>query len=639
MPSRYLQSGLLTLLWASDAIAQGGSLPWLSPVYPLYTQPLAFGSEISPNTVPNSDGSLLDYYEVEIKPVDVQIYPNLGKTKLVGYNGEVPGPTFRMRQGREAVVRFINKGTLANSVHLHGSYSRAPFDGWADDTTDPGQYKDYYYPNRQNARTLWYHDHAIDHTAKNAYFGQAGFYILSDAQEDALGLPSDKFDLPLALAAKRYNSDGSLWDPEANGETTSVFGDVIHVNGVPWPYHNVEPRKYRLRFLNTGISRSYQLYFESSDAAGKQIPFTVFASDAGLTLNPVQTNDLYISDAERWEVIFDFTSYAGKNVTVRNSRKVAADEDYNSTDQVMRFVVGDKVSDPSRTDNLPNGLPQTLRNVPFPPAHAPTEYNFKFEHSNGKWEVNGITWSAGIDQRILAKPERGAVQKWTLANSAGGWSHPIHIHLVDLQITARSGGRGALMPYEKVALKDVMWLDVNEQIDVVARYAPWDGVYMFHCHNLIHEDHEMLAAFNVTALADFGYNETTRFIDPMDPQYRAVSFNDDDYAKRNGPFSESEIKKKLDWFVKLDAYNKVDEVEKALAEYWSTHKSGATASATRSATGSATGSKASSTGAASATKTTSDDKKTTSATTPAPTTLKTSTTGDNQKGKNTSTSR
>lgn len=62
------------------------------------------------STVPNSDGSLLDYYEVEIKPVDVQIYPNLGKTKLVGYNGEVPGPTFRMRQGREAVVRFINKG-------------------------------------------------------------------------------------------------------------------------------------------------------------------------------------------------------------------------------------------------------------------------------------------------------------------------------------------------------------------------------------------------------------------------------------------------------------------------------------------------------------------------------------------------
>ncbi|ORY14545.1 oxidase cueO precursor [Clohesyomyces aquaticus] len=581
MQSRLLQSGL-AFLWANTALAQGGGFPWLSPVYPLYTQPLAFGDEIQPKyTVTNSDGSPLDYYEVDIKPVQVQIYPNLGKTRLVGYNGQVPGPTFRMRQGREAVVRFVNHGDRANSVHLHGSYSRAPFDGWADDTTEPGQYKDYYYPNRQNARTLWYHDHAVDHTAENAYYGQAGFYILSDAQEDSLGLPSGNYDLPLALAAKRYNTDGSLWDPEANGETVSVFGDVIHVNGVPWPYHKVEPRKYRMRFLNTGISRSYQLYFESSDAVGKQIPFTVFASDAGLTLNPVQTNDLYISVAERWEVLFDFSAYAGKNITLRNNRKVAADDDFNSTDSVMRFMVGDTVTDTN--NNLPNGLPQKLRDVPFPPAHAPIEYAFKFERSNGKWE------------RILAKPPRGAVQKWSLANSAGGWSHPIHIHLVDLQIVSRTGGRGALMPYEKVALKDVMWLDVNEQIEVVARYAPWDGVYMFHCHNLIHEDHEMLTAFNVTALADFGYPETTHFIDPMEPRYRAVDFSESDFQGRSGPFSATSIKDKCNFFISLDAYSKVEEVESALVDYWASHTAPGTVGPSASSKAvSATSSKASS---------------------------------------------
>lgn len=138
--------------------------------------------------------------------------------------------------------------------------------------------------------------------------------------------------------------------------------------------------------------------------------------------------------------------------------------------------MGKSVSDTS--NNLPNGLPQTLRSVPFPPAHASTEYNFKFEKGGGGWRINGITWS-DVNQRILAKPPRGSVQKWSLENSAGGWSHPIHIHLVDLQIVSRSGGRGAVMPYEKVALKDVMWLDTNEKIDVVARYAPWDGIYMF----------------------------------------------------------------------------------------------------------------------------------------------------------------
>lgn len=101
----------------------------------------------------------VDYYEIDIKPVDVQIYPKLNKTRHVGYDGIVPGPTFMMEKGKEAVVRFVNHADRANSVHLHGSYSmfnpssfhvlgidrlspgRAPFDGWAEDTTEPGQYK------------------------------------------------------------------------------------------------------------------------------------------------------------------------------------------------------------------------------------------------------------------------------------------------------------------------------------------------------------------------------------------------------------------------------------------------------------------------------------------------------------------
>jgi bilirubin oxidase len=50
------------------------------------------------------------------------------------------------------------------SVHVHGQYNRAPFDGWAADMTAPGQYKDYYYPNAQNARTIWYHVSLEHHT-------------------------------------------------------------------------------------------------------------------------------------------------------------------------------------------------------------------------------------------------------------------------------------------------------------------------------------------------------------------------------------------------------------------------------------------------------------------------------------------
>ena len=68
-------------------------------------------------------GRTINYYEVEIKPFQQQVYPNLGKANLVGYDGISPGPTFRMEKGTVAVVRFINHATLDISVHLHGSYS------------------------------------------------------------------------------------------------------------------------------------------------------------------------------------------------------------------------------------------------------------------------------------------------------------------------------------------------------------------------------------------------------------------------------------------------------------------------------------------------------------------------------------
>lgn len=249
---------------------------------------------------------------------------------------------------------------------------------------------------------------------------------MQDAAKRALNLPSGAYDIPLALAAKRYNADGTLWDPEANGETVSVFGDVIQVNGQPWPYLAVEPRKYLFRFLDTSISRSFQLYAEADTKVGTRIPFSVIGSDAGLLASPVSTTQLDISMAERWEVVFDFSGYAGQNVTLKNTGKVGADDDFDGTDRVMRFVVGNSV-----TSNDGNGaLPSTLRSVPMPPAKTTVDRSFEFQRTGGEWKVNGVTWADGPEARVIAKPQRGAVELWELKNSAGGWTHPIHIHLI-----------------------------------------------------------------------------------------------------------------------------------------------------------------------------------------------------------------
>jgi len=287
------------------------------------------------------------------------------------------------------------------------------------------------------------------------------------------------------LSSKQYNPDGSLYSPAS--ETDSLYGDVIQVNGQPWPFLAVEPRKYRLRFLNAAVSRTFELYFQRSTGSATKIPFQVVASDAGLLSAPAVTENLYISVAERYEVVFDFAGFAGQNVTLRNSRGVGGDVDYLHTDKVMRFVVSEARAPAGDT----SVVPAILREVDFPRPSRPGQVDrrFKFDKTNGVWTINGAGFK-DVNNRVLANVPRGKVEVWELQNGgAGPDTHPIHVHLVDFRVLWRSGGRGRpVYNYEIQGLKDVVWLDAGETVRVEAHYAPWDGVYMFHCHNLVHED-------------------------------------------------------------------------------------------------------------------------------------------------------
>ncbi|PVI06720.1 Cupredoxin [Periconia macrospinosa] len=549
---------------------------WESPEYPLlFRSPLPIPPVLQPKLKMTNPvtGKEMWYYEMEIRPFTQQVYPTLRPARLVGYNGISPGPTIIVPRGTESVVRFVNNADKENSVHLHGSPSRAPFDGWADDLTFPGQYKDYYYPNNQAARFLWYHDHAIHITAENAYFGQAGAYLITDPAEDALGLPSGygEFDIPLVLASKYYNQDGTL--QTSVGEDQSLWGDIIHVNGQPWPFFNVQPRKYRLRFLNAAVSRNFALYFVRTTATNTRIPFQVIATDAGLTTHPVQTSDLYVSVAERYEIVFDFSAHAGQTIELKNfpqANGIGTDDDYEHTDKVMRFVVG---NDPVNDDST---VPSSLRPPTAPleinsPASTGIDHHFRFHRSNSEWRINDVGF-ADAKNRILAKVPRGKIEIWELENGSGGWTHPIHIHLVDFKVLERYGSESTrgVMPYESAGLKDVVWLGRHETVLVEAHYAPWSGVYMFHCHNLIHEDQDMMAAFNVTELANWGYNETD-FSDPEDPRYAAKPYNKADFTGRSGPFTNEAIEKTIADLALEQPYSQLQEVEKALEEAWATN--------------------------------------------------------------------
>lgn len=271
--------------------------------------------------------------------------------------------------------------------------------------------------------------------------------------------------------------------------------------------------------------------------------------------------------AERYEIVFDFSAYAGQAVELRNLPKaggIGTDDDYLNTDKVMRFIVSSTpVEDPST-------VPDVLRSsVPFPVSGTPNTINhhFRFHRSNGEWQINNVVF-ADVDNRVLAKVPRGTTEIWELENSSDGWSHPIHVHLVDFRVLARTDGNRAVMPYEAAGLKDVVWLGRGETAIVEAHYAPWDGVYMFHCHNLIHEDNDMMAAFNVTALSNFGYNETTTYLDPMEARWRAKAFGAGDFEARTGAFSDDAIAAAVKELAEEDPYSHVADVNDALDNYW-----------------------------------------------------------------------
>ena len=451
------------------------------------------------------------------------------KTPVFGYNGMIPGPTIRVSHDHPIIVNQTNllhvpppsypnasmpsrytsdPWKRSTSTHLHGSASLPQYDGYASDITMPGQVKTYFYPNCQEARTLWYHDHGVHHTSQNAYNGLAGMYILHDEHEQSLGIPQGRYDVPLVIKDAMFATDGTLIYDD-NSES-GVYGDVILVNGVPWPEMVVERRKYRFRFLNASISRSYRWQLHDGRSA---VPMTVIGTDAGLMPRPAGVSSFRHGMAERYEVVIDFAKYPDNALLTLKNLSLPNNIDEDTTGYAMRFRVrGDATS----LEN--NALPGEL--APAPVAECMTfseqgllkagvkKREFKFIRTNSHWTINGKTWEDVIDSDYtfcMAEPEQDSIEIWDLTNTSGGWFHPVHIHLVDFQILSRNGSAAKVLPHEK-GPKDVAYVGENETVRVAMRFngpsagEGWPtprGRYMMHCHNLVHEDHDMMMQFSV----------------------------------------------------------------------------------------------------------------------------------------------
>jgi spore coat protein A len=479
-----------------------------SPPVQRFAQALAFAPVIDLASPPSPSEA-----NITMMMAQQQVLPSRPPTTIWGYNGLWPGPTIVTRDTKPVVIHMTNHLAVPTTVHHHGAdepaiddghplnllqpFNRPAVHGRPGDVflPEPSIFKDYHWPSKQPAATLWYHDHAIDETGRNVYMGLAAFQVHLDTATDGLNLPAGlagqaavPFDIPIVVQDRIFNDDGSLFfetgDNPFQPPRQGNFGDVICVNGVPSPFFQVARRKYRFRLLNGSNSRFYQMALSTGDA------FTMIGTDGGLLAHPVDVPDFVIGPAERYEFVIDFAKYPiGTKVVLENHFEPGAFGDPVPPEligQVMRFDVVADASDPS-------SVPADL--VPRPnvdPHQAVRTRDWAFNRSGGAWVINGLPYGRS---RIDAFPALGTTEIWRFINESGGWIHPIHVHLINWLILDRNGQPP--FAYEN-GPKDVVFLGPNETITVAIKFESFAGVYVMHCHNLAHEDHDMMTQFKTS---------------------------------------------------------------------------------------------------------------------------------------------
>ncbi|MGW5156474.1 multicopper oxidase family protein [Nonomuraea wenchangensis] len=480
--------GAAGLAAAGCAERSGELLPSLAPLPRPFTVPLPVPAParlVAPGR-----------YEVTQRAAEAEILPGL-RTPIWGYDGTFPGPMFELRRGRPVTVAVRNELPVPTSTHLHGGVNPPDADGYPTDLVVPAGYhahhahghpethhqgvKEYRYPVDQPAATLWYHDHRMDHTAPQVWRGLAGLALVRDDEEDALPLPRGERELPLLICDRSFAADGSFRYPDhaAGGHfggdhMEGVEGDVVLVNGAPWPVAEVTATRHRLRLVNASNARRYLLRLAPGGP-----PFVQIGSDAGLLAAPVAHAEIPLAPGERQDVLVDFSAYpVGTAVTLVNALGEG------SAGNVMRFVVARRAADDS-------AVPKVLsRRVMRPADVGPAVATRRFDFRRGEtaWTINGRPYRPGVP---LARPRLGTAEVWRFTSD---FHHPVHLHLAHFLVLARNGRPPAATDG---GWKDTVDVRPYEVVDVLARFAGHRGRYMLHCHNLEHEDMAMMADFDV----------------------------------------------------------------------------------------------------------------------------------------------
>ena len=422
-------------------------------------------------------------FTLHIAPVSFEIAP--GKTiHTFGYNGQVPGPILRMKEGTPVTVDVFNDTNHEEIVHWHGQMISVEADGAIEEGTPAvpsHQHRRYSFTPKPSG-TRWYHSHALagKNLHRSLYSGQFGFVYIEPKNDPGqydreVFLAMHQWE-PYYSASMEESDEGSAPPPPNNGLEVGYrafsFNDKALGHGEPIRVKRGD--RVLFHFLNASATETVNVALPSHQ-------FQVVALDGNPVPNPQAVKMLQIGAAERVDAIVTMDA---PGVWILGS--MDDDDRQHGFGVVLEYA--DRKGAPQWTKPEKHPWDYTLFGKNTTGMAAPDgKFDLLIKKIPGghggfnRWTINGKSYPHTDPLMVQA----GKRYRMIFRNQSDD-AHPLHLHRHSFELTKVYGS-----PTSGI-LKDTVVVNANKTVEVDFT-ADNPGNTLFHCHQQLHMDFGFMA--------------------------------------------------------------------------------------------------------------------------------------------------
>lgn len=425
--------------------------------------------------------------------------------------GSYLGPIIRAKSGTKIRINFTNLLNEVSVVHPHGLRVPEDCDGQPMQAIGTGATKVYDFQVIDRACPAWFHPHPMMRTAYQVVMGMAGLFYVTDPEEEIAvpGAATGLNDLPVIIQDRSFDSANQIaYQPNT---MWGYLGNRILVNGKTSASFALEPRGYRLRFLNGSNARTYKLAWSNN------MPLKVIGTDGGLLPAAVSKSYVMLMPGERVDVWADFSALASKTVILRSLAFSAGGGMMGGGGGMMGGgmggggMMGSSLANGAAFDILTVNVgrnaathpvlgPLPAFQMPYQTSQFPNPVPFTLDMQRMTWTINGRVY----EEMVVAPDEMvnlGVPISWEWINQSP-IPHPMHLHNVQFQVLQRTPSTSSSYSTINQGLVDSGWKDTvlvwpGERVKIAMKFEPYVGMYMYHCHILEHEDMGMMRNYMI----------------------------------------------------------------------------------------------------------------------------------------------